>query len=189
MSPDSKSGRVSRRKLVERAAVAASALPLMGSLLQAQAPAQPPAGAPAAAGGPAGAGRGRGGGRGPGPGGTGPIRVLFISRFHPFNREPLFLTLDSFGKDITWTHVEHPAAEVFFSPETSKNFDVFLRTTPSPARSVTRNRMARLRPSTPCLPPNCRGTSKRSCSRATRDSCSSITRSRPGFTPGRSMWK
>jgi type 1 glutamine amidotransferase len=60
------------------------------------------------------------------PGGTGPIKVLFISSFHPFDRENLFLTLDSMGKDISWTHVEHPAAEAFFDPELAAQFDVFL---------------------------------------------------------------
>jgi uncharacterized protein len=60
------------------------------------------------------------------PGGTGPIKVLFITKFHPFDRENLFLALDSMGKDITWTHVEHPAAEAFFDPKLASQFDVFL---------------------------------------------------------------
>src|ERR1700742_2735124 len=52
----------------------------------------------------------------PTQGGLGPIRVLFISSYHPFDRGNLFLILDSLGKDITWCHIEHPAAEQFFDP-------------------------------------------------------------------------
>ena len=60
------------------------------------------------------------------PGGTGPIKVLFLTGYHPFDRENLFLALDSMGQDITWTHVEHPAAEVFYDPKAAAHFDVFL---------------------------------------------------------------
>jgi len=109
--------RLSRRALLGGAAAtgaAASMLPLLN--------AQPPQGGqPAAGAQPAGRG-----GRGPTPGGTGPIKVLFITKFHPFDRENLFLTLDSMGKDITWTHVEHPAATAFFDPKLAAQFDVFL---------------------------------------------------------------
>ena len=59
-------------------------------------------------------------------GGAGPIRVLFISSYHAFDRENLFRTWDSFGKDITWTHVEHPAAEHFYDPALAADYDVFL---------------------------------------------------------------
>jgi uncharacterized protein len=115
---------VSRRRLFERAAMAASVAPLVGALK-----AQAPQGAPGAGAAPQGgaqAGRGRGGGRGPTPGGTGPINVLLITKFHPFNREPFFQTFDSFGKDITWTHVEQPAAQVFFNPDLAKPYHVFV---------------------------------------------------------------
>ncbi len=59
-------------------------------------------------------------------GGTGPIRVLFLSAYHPYDRENLFRMLDGFGRDISWTHVEHPAAEAFFDPALAADFDVFL---------------------------------------------------------------
>ena len=59
-------------------------------------------------------------------GGRGPIRVLFISSYHPFDRENLFRMLDRFGEDITWCHIEHPAAERFFDPAIAEDFDVFL---------------------------------------------------------------
>jgi type 1 glutamine amidotransferase len=59
-------------------------------------------------------------------GGTGPIRVLFISAYHPYDRENLALTLDALGQDISWTHIEHPAAEAFYDPRLSANYDVYL---------------------------------------------------------------
>lgn len=62
----------------------------------------------------------------PTQGGVGPIRVLFVTAFHAFDRENLFRMLDRFGEDITWTHIEHPAAEHFFDPELAKAYDVFL---------------------------------------------------------------
>ena len=60
------------------------------------------------------------------PGGNGPIKVLFVTKFHPFDRENLFLALDSMGEQITWTHVEHPAAEAFYEPKLASSFDVVL---------------------------------------------------------------
>jgi uncharacterized protein len=124
------------------AGVGIAAWLLVGSAghVQAQGAGAPPAaGAPRGGGAPpapAGAPQAPGGGapgaqpaRGPAQaqqGGSGPIRVLFISKFHPFDRENYFLMLDSFGKDITWTHVENPAAEAFYDPKVSARFDVFL---------------------------------------------------------------
>jgi uncharacterized protein len=109
---------VSRRQMFKKTALAASALPLAGKLA---------AQAPQAAQGGAAPGRGgRGGGRGGAQGGTGAIKVLLITKFHPFNREPFFLMFDSFGSDITWTHVEQPAAQVFFNPDLAKAYDVFV---------------------------------------------------------------
>jgi len=114
---------LSRRGLFGAVAGAAAAVPILAQAQQDPAP----AGA-SPAGGPSGGRGGRGGG-GPrlAPGGSGPIRVLFISKYHPFApRDDLFMTLDSMGQDITWTHVEHPAAEVFFDPKNAASFDVFL---------------------------------------------------------------
>ena len=105
---------VSRRSLFGTIVGAAASVPL---LAQAQQPA-PAQGAPAP-------GRGAAG-RGAPQGGTGPIRVLFISAYHPFDRENLFVALDSMGQDIRWTHVEHPAAEVFYDPRFAANYDVYL---------------------------------------------------------------
>ncbi len=125
MSKDEKKTSLSRRGLMGLGASIAAALPFAA---KAQAPAAPAAGAP-----PAGGGRGgRGGGRGAGgpprltPGGGGPIRVLFVTKFHPFDRENLFLAFDGMGSDITWTSVEHPAAEAFFDPKLAANYDVLM---------------------------------------------------------------
>src|SRR4051794_41158088 len=70
------------------------------------------AGAPAGQGAPA-APAGRGGGP---PrlaqGGAGPIKVLLITKGHAFERQAFFELFDSLGDTITWTHIEHPAADV-----------------------------------------------------------------------------
>src|SRR5688500_19806473 len=48
-------------------------------------------------------------------GGTGPIRMLLITKAHGYEREPYYQMFDSMGADITWMHVDHPAAEVFLT--------------------------------------------------------------------------
>jgi hypothetical protein len=82
------------------------------SAQQAPAPAQAPA---MAAGGPPAR-----------QGGSGPIRVLFISKGHDHDREGLMKMLDRLGNTITWTHVEHPAATAFYDPANAKDYDVYL---------------------------------------------------------------
>jgi type 1 glutamine amidotransferase len=99
--------KLSRRSFLGQAAVAAAAAPMA---IRAQATNNTPAAAPARL----------------TPGGSGPIKVLFLTGYHPFDRENLFLALDSMGQEITWTHVEHPAAEVFYDPKAAELFDVFL---------------------------------------------------------------
>jgi len=80
----------------------------------AQAPGAP--GAPAA---PA-----RGGGRGMAQGGRGPIKVLLITKGHPFERQAYFELWDALGEDLTWTHVEHPAADIMMTTQYAKDYDV-----------------------------------------------------------------
>jgi uncharacterized protein len=81
-----------------------------------QAPAAPAAQAPAG-----------GGGRGVPQGGTGPIKVLVITKGHPCDpRERFFAMFDSMGSDITWTHVEHPAADVLMTPKYGSAYDAFV---------------------------------------------------------------
>ena len=127
MSNDEKKTSLSRRGIMGIGAAIAAAVPFA---VKAQAPATPP---PAAGGAPAGGrgGRGAAGGAGGGaprltPGGSGPIKVLLITKYHPFDRENLFLAFDKMGDDITWTHVEHPAAEAFFDPKLAANYDVLM---------------------------------------------------------------
>ena len=73
------------------------------------------AGAPQAPGAPgAPAAPAPGAGRGPATppqGGRGPLKVLIITRGHEFERQAFFELFDSLGEDITWTHIEHPAAD------------------------------------------------------------------------------
>ncbi len=59
-------------------------------------------------------------------GGSGPIRVLLITKGHPFDRQNFFNLFDDLGDTITWTHVEQPAAQAFWDPEMAKNYDVFV---------------------------------------------------------------
>ena len=51
--------------------------------------------------------------------------VLVITKGHPFEREPFFEMFDAFA-DITWTHVEHPAALAVFEPEYASEFDALV---------------------------------------------------------------
>jgi type 1 glutamine amidotransferase len=109
----------SRRKLMERIAAAAAAVPLMSAASQAQVPQTAPTG-------PGPAGRPGGNGHRRVRNGRGPIKVLFITGDHPFDYDQLFAMMDIFGEDITWNHVTQPAAEQFFSPEMSAPYDVFV---------------------------------------------------------------
>lgn len=63
--------------------------------------------------------------RGP-AGGRGPIQVLLITKGHAFDRGPFFAMFDALGDAITWTHVEHPAAQVFWDPKLAEAYDVFV---------------------------------------------------------------
>src|SRR5688500_8063417 len=58
-------------------------------------------------------------------GGRGPIKVMVVTKGHGYEREPFFQMWDSWGSDITWSQVEHPAADVMLSPKYSKLFDVY----------------------------------------------------------------
>jgi type 1 glutamine amidotransferase len=82
-----------------------------------QVPAAP--GAPGAPAAPA-----QGGGRGNPQGGRGPVKVLIVTRGHEFERQAFFELFDSLGEDITWTHIEHPAADIMMSPQYAKAYDV-----------------------------------------------------------------
>ncbi len=50
---------------------------------------------------------------------------MVVTKGHNYEREPFFQMWDSWGSDITWSHVEHPAADAMLSPKYSKLFDVY----------------------------------------------------------------
>jgi len=50
--------------------------------------------------------------------------VLLVTKGHPFDHNTFFALFDSL--DIRWTHVEQPAARVFFSPEFAADYDAFV---------------------------------------------------------------
>ncbi len=55
------------------------------------------------------------------------LDVLVASKGHPFQRESFFEMFDSFEpQGITWTHVEQPAAQPFFSPELAAPYGVIV---------------------------------------------------------------
>ena len=58
-------------------------------------------------------------------------RVLLITKGHPFAKDDFFEIFDELVKDTNscvsdYTHVEQPAAQHFFHPENSRQWDVFV---------------------------------------------------------------
>lgn len=51
--------------------------------------------------------------------------ILVVTRGHPFDRTSFFSVFEANG-DIEWSHVEHPAAQLFFTPEMAKPYDCFV---------------------------------------------------------------
>jgi type 1 glutamine amidotransferase len=58
--------------------------------------------------------------------GSGPIKVAIVTKGHNFDRDAFFNLFDALGKEITWTHVQHPAALEFFDPAVADTFDVYV---------------------------------------------------------------
>jgi trehalose utilization protein len=87
----------------------------------AQAPATPqaPATAPTA-------GAGSAGGRGGAQAGIVPVKVLFVTKGHNFDRQGLLGFFDSLAPEVTYTHVEQPAAQVFYDQKNAAAFDVLV---------------------------------------------------------------
>lgn len=56
---------------------------------------------------------------------TGRVRVLVVTKGHPFEREPFFEVFDA-DAGIEWTHVEQPAARALFHPERAAAWDAFV---------------------------------------------------------------
>ena len=50
--------------------------------------------------------------------------ILLVTKGHPFDRNAFFEIFDSINVD--WTHVEHPAAQVFFDPSHAGDYDAFV---------------------------------------------------------------
>ena len=57
--------------------------------------------------------------------GSGPIKVAIVTKGHNFDRDGFFNFWDSLGQDISWTHLQHPAALEFFDPAIADTFDVY----------------------------------------------------------------
>jgi len=53
------------------------------------------------------------------------LRVLVITRGHPFARDPFFAVFER-NLEIEWASVEHPAAQHFFTPELAREFDCYV---------------------------------------------------------------
>jgi type 1 glutamine amidotransferase len=119
------------KKLTQLLVLAVIVMGSVSLIGQAGVPAQGPGPAAGAAAAPA-------AGRGGGQGGGGPLKVLFISKFHQFDREGLMAFFDSsmFSREITWTHIEQPAAQVFYDQKNAAMFDV-LTFYDAPGRTAT----------------------------------------------------
>ena len=50
--------------------------------------------------------------------------ILLITKGHPFDRNAFFEVFDAI--DVNWTHVEQPAAQVFFNTSHAKSYDAFV---------------------------------------------------------------
>jgi len=50
--------------------------------------------------------------------------ILLVTKGHPFDYNAFFALFDAL--DVNWTHVEQPAARVFFSPEMAADYDAFV---------------------------------------------------------------
>lgn len=52
------------------------------------------------------------------------ISVLLVTKGHPFEKGPFFDMFDAL--DVNYTHVEQPAARVFFNPDMAKDYDALV---------------------------------------------------------------
>lgn len=53
------------------------------------------------------------------------LNVLLVTGGHPFAREALFAVFDA-NPDIYWSHVDHPAAQLMFTPRMARHFDCYV---------------------------------------------------------------
>ena len=52
-------------------------------------------------------------------------QILLITKGHPFQRDAFFQMFDALP-GVKWTHVEQPAAQVFFAPTQALPYDAFV---------------------------------------------------------------
>ena len=52
------------------------------------------------------------------------VNILLITKGHPFDRAAFFEMFDAL--DVNWTHVEQPAARVFFDTTLAQDYDAFV---------------------------------------------------------------
>jgi hypothetical protein len=52
------------------------------------------------------------------------VNILLITKGHPFDRAAFFEMFDAL--DVNWTHVEQPAARVFFDVTLAQDYDAFV---------------------------------------------------------------
>jgi len=55
---------------------------------------------------------------------AGVVRILIVTKGHPFQAEPFFAVFDALGHD--WDHVEHPEAETMLSVEGTAGYDALV---------------------------------------------------------------
>ena len=132
-------------------------------------------------------------------GGSGPVRMLLITKAHAYEREPYYQMFDSMGADITWMHVDHPAAEAFMTPKYANRYDVAFFFDMNGAQGDLGRSKREPAPNNPFYPNGTRSSSIRplqNCSAAIPNCCawargwsSLITRWPHGFTAGRNMSK
>lgn len=53
------------------------------------------------------------------------LNLLLVTGGHPFSREALFEVFDA-NPDINWSHVDHPAAQLMFTPRMARYFDCYV---------------------------------------------------------------
>lgn len=53
------------------------------------------------------------------------MRILLVTKGHPFEKGPFFDMFDGFD-GIEYTHVEQPAARVFFDPDLARDYDAMV---------------------------------------------------------------
>lgn len=56
---------------------------------------------------------------------TASLNILLVTKGHPFERDAFFTVFDEM-EGVDWTHVEQPAAQLFFTPENAATYDAIV---------------------------------------------------------------